>query len=81
LDGRTFRPFPWTTGVPPAWFTYGASQPDAARHSARISVVIVESAMNEWSLDEFCKLVNHINDLHQRSLAELARLVAADQLS
>lgn len=35
---------------------------------------------NEWSLDELWKLVDHVNDLHQRSLAELARLVTADQL-
>ena len=33
---------------------------------------------NEWSLDELWKLVDHINDLHQQSLAELARLVTAD---
>lgn len=33
---------------------------------------------NDWSLDELWRLVGHINDLHQRSLAELARLITAD---
>jgi inorganic triphosphatase YgiF len=32
----------------------------------------------EWSLDELLNLVHNINDLHQRSLNELERLVAAD---
>ncbi|MDT4926681.1 MAG: hypothetical protein QOG01_4394 [Pseudonocardiales bacterium] len=29
----------------------------------------------EWSLSELWELVEHINDLHQRTLSELARLV------
>jgi hypothetical protein len=30
---------------------------------------------NQWSFEDLWKLAEHINDLHQRSLAELARLV------
>lgn len=33
---------------------------------------------NEWSLDDLWKLAEHINDLHQRSLVELARLVTPE---
>ena len=32
---------------------------------------------NEWSLEELWGLVEHINDLHQRTLAELSRLINA----